>query len=142
MKIRPRILVVDDEPDIRLMCRVNLELEGYEVLEAPDGDAAVALVTQVVPDLVVLDVMIPGRDGWQVLEWLKGSPRTMNVPVIMLTARVQREDEMRGWRGGAAEYLSKPFNPGTLNDVVRRVLSGVEDPVAHRRLVMDKLSIV
>jgi DNA-binding response OmpR family regulator len=137
----PRILVVDDQPDIRLMCRVNLHLEGYEVLEAADGDAGLQLVRSAQPDLILLDVMMPGVDGWQVLETLKQDPKTASIPVILLTARVQREDEIRGWSSGAADYLSKPFNPSTLTEVVRRTLLHENDE-ARRRRALDKLSIL
>jgi DNA-binding response OmpR family regulator len=137
----PRILVVDDQPDIRLMCRVNLHLEGYEVLEAADGDAGLQLVRSGQPDLILLDVMMPGVDGWQVLETLKQDPKTAAIPVILLTARVQREDEIRGWTSGAADYLPKPFNPSTLTEVVRRTLLHENDD-ARRRRALDKLSIL
>ena len=129
----PRILVVDDQPDIRLMCRVNLQLEGYEVIEAPDGDAGLEMTRVERPDLVLLDVMMPGLDGWEFM--------MSNIPIVLLTARVQREDEIRGWLSGAADYLPKPFNPSTLTDVVRRaLLMGNEDD--RRRQALDKLSIL
>lgn len=136
-----RILVVDDQPDIRLMCRVNLALEGYEVIEAGDGEAGIDAVRRERPDLVLLDVMMPGVDGWQMLDEIKSDPRLNTIPVILLTARVQREDEIRGWSSGAAEYLSKPFNPSSLSDVVRRVLSPSESEADRRRRALEKLSI-
>jgi len=137
----PRILVVDDQPDIRLMCRVNLQLEGYEVLEAGDGDSGLEKVRTDRPDLILLDVMMPGLDGWQFMEALKADESTSNIPVVMLTARVQREDEIRGWLSGAAEYLPKPFNPSTLTEVVRRTLMD-EDDDDRRQRALDKLSIL
>jgi two-component system alkaline phosphatase synthesis response regulator PhoP len=135
------ILVVDDQPDIRLMCRVNLALEGYHVVEAVDGETGLAAVTAEQPDLVLLDVMMPGVDGWQVLETMKASESTHDIPVVLLTARVQREDEIRGWRSGAADYLSKPFNPSTLTEVVRRTLMRDNDEDRRRR-ALEKLSIL
>jgi DNA-binding response OmpR family regulator len=137
----PRILVVDDQPDIRLMCRVNLQLEGYEVIEAADGDAGLEMTRHERPDLVLLDVMMPGLDGWEFMREIKADPATADIPIILLTARVQREDEIRGWLSGAADYLAKPFNPSTLTDVVRRaLLMGNEDD--RRRQALDKLSIL
>jgi DNA-binding response OmpR family regulator len=133
--------VVDDQPDIRLMCRVNLQLEGYEVLEAGDGDAGLEKVRTEHPDLVLLDVMMPGLDGWQFMEAIKADPKTAEVPIVLLTARVQREDEIRGWLSGAADYLPKPFNPSTLTEVVRRTLLS-EHAEDRRRRALDKLSIL
>ena len=136
----PRILVVDDQSDIRMMCRVNLALEGYDVVEAADGESGLLAVRASQPDIVLLDVMMPGIDGWEVLENLKSRTSTRDIPVIMLTARVQREDEIRGWTSGAADYVSKPFNPSILIDVVRRILAG-EDSEERRRRALEKLSI-
>jgi len=137
----PRILVVDDQPDIRLMCRVNLQLEGYEVLEAGDGEVGLEMVRNEHPDLVLLDVMMPGLDGWQFMEAIKADAGTAQIPIVLLTARVQREDEIRGWLSGAADYLPKPFNPSTLTEVVRRTLlhQGEDD---RRQRALDKLSIL
>jgi len=137
----PRILIVDDQPDIRLMCGVNLQLEGYEVLEAHDDDADLEKDLAERPDLVVLDVMMPGLDGWQFMKEIKGDPTTAEIPIVLLTARVQREDEIRGWLSGAADYLAKPFNPSTLTEVVRRTLLH-ENEDDRRQRALDKLSIL
>ena len=137
----PRILVVDDQPDIRLMCRVNLQLEGYEVLEAGDGEAGLEMVRNEHPDLILLDVMMPGLDGWQFMEAIKADASTAQIPIVLLTARVQREDEIRGWLSGAADYLPKPFNPSTLTEVVRRTLLH-ENEDDRRQRALDKLSIL
>ena len=136
----PRVLVVDDQSDIRMMCRVNLALEGYDVVEAADGESGLLAVRASRPDVVLLDVMMPGIDGWEVLETLKNDKITRDIPVVMLTARVQREDEIRGWTSGASDYVSKPFNPSVLIDVVRRILAG-EDSEERRRRALEKLSI-
>jgi len=136
-----RILVVDDQADIRLMCRVNLALEGYEVLEAPDGETGLRMIRELRPDLVLLDVMMPGIDGWEVLETTKAEPEIADIPIVLLTARVQREDEIRGWSSGAADYLAKPFNPSTLTQVVNRTLLD-EDDDDRRRRALQKLSII
>ena len=132
---------MDDQSDIRLMCRVNLQLEGYDVTEAVDGEAGLAAARETKPDLVLLDVMMPGLDGWQMLDAMKADPATASIPVVLLTARVQREDEIRGWTAGASDYLAKPFNPSTLNEVVRRTLVE-EDDGARRRRALEKLSIL
>jgi DNA-binding response OmpR family regulator len=137
------VLVVDDEPDVLLLCRVNLEFEGYRVLEASDGDEAMARLAEEVPDVVLLDVMMPKIDGWTVLERIKADPRTSEVPVVMLTAKVQDDDQVRGWSSGAAEYITKPFSPLSLSQVVQDVIdTDPEEEEARRRLVLDKLQIL
>lgn len=135
------ILVVDDQPDIRLMCRVNLALEGFRVVEAVDGDEVRACLRAQKPDLVLLDVMMPGIDGWEILAWMKGTPEFADIPVVMLTARVQREDELKGWSLGASDYLPKPFNPSSLTQVVNRVLMSQDEPERRRRAI-EKLTII
>lgn len=138
---KARVLIVDDQSDIRLMCRVNLQLEGFEVIEAANGQEGLAKARQERPDVVLLDVMMPGLDGWQVLDAMKADAATASIPVVLLTARVQREDEIRGWSAGAADYLAKPFNPATMTAVLRRVLSE-DDEGARRRQALQKLSII
>jgi DNA-binding response OmpR family regulator len=123
------------------MCRVNLQLEGYEVLEAADGDAGLDMVRLERPDLVLLDVMMPGLDGWQFMKEIKADDELAEIPIVLLTARVQREDEIRGWLSGAADYLPKPFNPSTLTEVVRRTLMHENDDDRRQR-ALDKLSIL
>lgn len=117
-----RVLVIDDEPDVLLLCRVNLEFAGHEVLEAGDGERGLELATSVRPDLIVLDVMLPSRDGLDVLEELGTNPRTSDVPVVLLTAKAQEDDRMRGWQAGAADYVTKPFSPALLTQAVQSVL--------------------
>jgi two-component system, OmpR family, phosphate regulon response regulator PhoB len=137
------VLVVDDEPDVLLLCRVNLEFEGYRVLEAGDGEEAMTRLAEEVPDVVLLDVMMPKIDGWTVLERIKADPRTSEVPVVMLTAKVQDDDQVRGWSSGAAEYITKPFSPLSLSQVVQDVIdTDPEQEEARRRLVLDKLQIL
>jgi len=109
-----RVLVVDDEEGIRVLCRVNLELGGFEVLEAADGVEAMEKARAEHPDLVFLDLMMPRIGRLQVLEQLKSEPTTANIPVVVLTARTSEEDQMRGWGEGILEYLAKPFNPQRL----------------------------
>jgi DNA-binding response OmpR family regulator len=102
----PRVLVVDDEADIRGLVRALLERSGHEVIEAPDGQEGLRLFHAEQPDLVVLDVSMPGMDGWQTLERIR---ELSNVPVVMLTARTQEMDKVRGLRAGADDYVTKPF---------------------------------
>jgi PAS domain S-box-containing protein len=109
-----KILLVDDKPDILLLCRLNLEAEGYEIVEAGDGRDALAAVAREEPDLVILDVMMPGLDGWQVLSAIRDDPRTADLPVIMLTAKAQERDQIHGWQLGTTGYLTKPFAPDAL----------------------------
>ncbi len=118
-----RVLVVDDEEGIRSLCRVNLELEGYDVIEARDGQEAVDLARNDAPDLIFLDIMMPHLDGWDALEQLKGDPKTAHIPIIMLTARTGEEDQLRAWSGGVIEFLAKPFNPQRLAEWVERALT-------------------
>jgi len=117
------VLVVDDEEGIRSLCRVNLELEGYDVIEARDGQEAVDLARNDAPDLIFLDIMMPHLDGWDALEQLKGDPKTAHIPIIMLTARTSEEDQLRAWGGGVIEFLAKPFNPQRLAEWVERALT-------------------
>jgi DNA-binding response OmpR family regulator len=128
-----RILVVDDEDDILLLCRVNLEFEGYEVATASSGVEALRKARDLRPSLILLDVMMPTLDGWHVLEALKADPSTATVPVIFLTARVQGVDQMRGWSGGADDYIMKPFAPPALLDTIRRVLHPADPGEMDRR---------
>ncbi len=103
----PRVLVIDDEPDIRALLRLSLEAEGYDVGEAPDGRVAVQQFPEESPDIVVLDVTLPELDGWQTLERLRD---ISDVPIMMLTARAGEMDRVRGLRSGADDYLVKPFS--------------------------------
>lgn len=109
-----RVLVIDDEPDVLLLCRVNLEHAGHEVLTAADGAQGMELARNERPDVIVLDLMMPRMDGYDVLEELSGDAGTREVPVLILTARTRTEDQLRGWRAGAAGYLTKPFAPVSL----------------------------
>lgn len=127
------VLVVDDEEDILLLCRVNLEFEGYRVVTASSGVDGLRIAREIRPSMVLLDVMMPSMDGWHVLEALKADPETSAIPVVMLTARVQGEDQMRGWSGGAADYIMKPFSPVALLETLRNVLHPADPQEAERR---------
>jgi DNA-binding response OmpR family regulator len=119
-----RILVADDDPIIRRLIEVNLGLEGFEVETASGGEDALAKAKQVSPDLILLDVMMPGIDGWEVARLLKEDHATAGIPVVFLSARTQEEDRQRGQELGVAAYVSKPFDPQELVELVRRLARG------------------
>jgi DNA-binding response OmpR family regulator len=117
-----RVLIVDDESAIRLVCQLNLDSVGFQTLEAADGETALALARTEHPDLILLDVMLPGLDGWGVAEQLAASPETREIPILFLSARSDRTDEERGHEAGGLGYITKPFDPEELIDRVRDVL--------------------
>jgi DNA-binding response OmpR family regulator len=121
-----RVLVIDDEAPIRLLCRVNLEAEGIRVLEAADGTAGLDLARDERPDVVLLDVMMPGLDGWRVAEELVEDDRTRGIPIIFLTARAEFRDRARGLDIGGVDYVTKPFNPLDLASLVRGLLDRID----------------
>src|ERR671926_1506647 len=121
-----KVLVIDDEAPIRLLCRVNLEAEGMDVLEAPDGPAGLDQAREHRPDVILLDVMMPGLDGWRVAEKLLEDDRTNEIPIIFLTARAEFRDRARGLDIGGVDYVTKPFNPLELAQLVEDVLGRVD----------------
>ena len=121
-----RVLVIDDEAPIRLLCRVNLEAEGMQVLEAADGPSGLEKARAETPDVVLLDVMMPGLDGWRVAEELLDDERTRRIPIVFLTARAELRDRARGIDLGGIDYVTKPFNPVELAPLVRSLLDRVE----------------
>ncbi|MBA3717712.1 MAG: response regulator [Actinobacteria bacterium] len=120
-----RVLIVDDDAPIRLLCRVNLEAEGMEVLEAADGADGLEKARSSLPDVVLLDVMLPKLDGWRVAEALLEDPKTGEIPIVFLTARAELRDQARGLEIGGIEYITKPFNPVELADLIRELLDRV-----------------
>ena len=121
-----KVLVIDDEAPIRLLCRVNLEAEGMAVLEAADGPSGLEKARSETPDVILLDVMMPGLDGWRVAEELLDDRRTAAIPIVFLTARAELRDRARGLDLGGVEYVTKPFNPVELAQIVRDLLESVE----------------
>jgi DNA-binding response OmpR family regulator len=119
---KPLILVADDEEDILALVSYRLEEEGYEVAQASDGDAALRLAKELIPDLAVIDVMMPHKNGYEVTESIRAHEATARVPVILLTARIQDSDVKRGFEVGADEYIKKPFSPLDLRARVSAVL--------------------
>lgn len=120
------VLVVDDEAPIRLLCRVNLEAERMKVLEAPDGDTGLAIARAEQPDVVLLDVMMPGRNGWEIAEELLSDEATSSIPIVFLTARAEVKDRAKGIDLGGVDYVTKPFNPVELAPLVRELVHRVE----------------
>jgi DNA-binding response OmpR family regulator len=131
------VLVVDDEAPIRLLCRVNLEAEGMTVLEASDGDSGLETARAQHPDVILLDVMMPGRNGWEVAEELLSDDATSRIPIIFLTARAEVRDRAKGIDLGGVDYMTKPFNPVELaplvQDLVRRVEGGERDDLRREK---------
>jgi two-component system, OmpR family, alkaline phosphatase synthesis response regulator PhoP len=121
-----RVLVIDDEAPIRLLCRVNLEAEGMGVIEAADGPSGLEQARDEHPDVILLDVMMPGLDGWKVAEQLLEDERTSSIPIIFLTARAEFRDRAKGLDIGGIDYVTKPFNPLDLAPLVRDLLHRIE----------------
>jgi DNA-binding response OmpR family regulator len=127
------VLVIDDESDVLLLCRVNLELAGFEVIEAADGRTGMDLAFNAQPDAVVLDLMLPEVDGNEVLEALLANEETADLPIVVLSAKALREDQIRGYRAGATEYVTKPFSPVTLADLMKELVAmSPDDRRRHR----------
>lgn len=122
-----KILAVDDERHIVRLVEVNLQRAGYEVVTAFDGKEALEKVKSESPDLIVLDVMMPYMDGFEVLKNLKADSETRDIPVIMLTAKAQDADVFRGWQSGVDCYLTKPFNPMELLTFVKRIFDSLSN---------------
>lgn len=121
-----KILACDDEKHIVRLVQVNLERAGYQVVTANDGKEALQKVADENPDLVVLDVMMPYMDGFEVLQNLRRNPSTRDIPVIMLTAKAQDADVFKGWQSGVDCYLTKPFNPMELLSFVKRIFDSTD----------------
>jgi two-component system phosphate regulon response regulator PhoB len=137
-----RVLIVEDEPAIAELVAINLRHEGFEVSVAADADAAVNSVDERLPDLVILDWMLPGRSGLQLARAWRGAARTKALPIVMLTARAEESDKLAGLDGGADDYLTKPFSVKELLARVRAVLrrrapQALEEAVEVAGLVLD-----
>jgi two-component system phosphate regulon response regulator PhoB len=117
-----RVLVVDDEPDVLLLCRLNLQQRGHELLEASNGTTALELARERHPEVIVLDLMLPGMNGYEVLESLKQDQRTSDIPVLVLTAKSLRADRERSHGLGASGFLTKPFLPSELCEMVESLI--------------------
>jgi two-component system phosphate regulon response regulator PhoB len=144
--MKGKILVVDDEPGVVEIAQVNLEPEGYTVLGASDGLEGLAKIRSAKPNLVILDIMMPQMDGWEMLQRMEADPEMAGIPVIMLTAKTQNEDILRGLEGGAVEYITKPFYPENLVASVHIILKAFdprlrqgwrENLIARRKRLMS-----
>jgi len=139
---KQKILVVDDEKELIALVSLHMKMAGFEVFTAANGEKALELSREEKPDLIILDLMIPKIDGWQVCEQLREDPATKDIPVIMLTARTQIEDKLKGFEAGADDYVTKPFSPRELVARVKRVLARAEaEPALPRRLIKGKTEI-
>ena len=114
-----RVLVVDDDPDVRRLCGMNLAWDGHEIIEASGGAEGLALVAAETPDAVLLDVMMPNIDGIEALKRIRESEDTVDLPVVLISARVGIDDQIAGWAAGADGYITKPFAPADLTGALR-----------------------
>lgn len=126
---RSRVLVADDDGDVRRLLVQNLDLEGYDVTACDNGEDARELARTTAPDVIVLDVMMPKRDGYDVLAALKSSPATRGIPVVLLSAKASDEDVWHGWRAGADYYVTKPFN---LEELLRFIEQAIDSAARSR----------
>jgi DNA-binding response OmpR family regulator len=126
-----KILIVDDEPDVLLLLRINLEAAGYQAVLAADGETALERIADSAPDLVLLDIMMPVMDGWGVLQALAG--RSDAPLVVVVSAKSSDRDIVRALTSGAMDYVTKPFDPDDLTGVVERVLKSSPDELEEAR---------
>lgn len=125
MKGQQKVLVVEDNFATRTMIASMLELEGYEVVSVADGSSVAPSLAESVPNLVILDIMLPGLDGFEVLKQIRDADRTRELPVLMLTALDDADSTWKGWTGGCDYYMNKPFDTEDLLSVVHNLTSGV-----------------
>jgi DNA-binding response OmpR family regulator len=123
-----RVLWADDDPMIRSVMATNLEAEGFDVQTVADGDAAYEAAVHNCPDILVLDIMMPGRDGYEVLRALRVNASTAELPVVLLSAKATDAEVWEGWKAGADYYITKPFNPSELTSFIDHLLN--DSPVA------------
>jgi DNA-binding response OmpR family regulator len=128
-----KVLVVDDEKAIVKLIEVNLRLEDFHVVTAADGIEALERLREERPDLIILDIMMPRMDGWEVLRQVREDQEFMDVPVVVLTARTHNDDVIQGWQLGADEYITKPFSPIALVKMVQMVLERTPEERRTRR---------
>lgn len=116
------ILIIEDETDIRELVKYNLQREGFVVLESESGEDGLKVVERTIPDLILLDLMLPGKDGLEICRMLKRNERTQHIPVVMMTARGEESDIVMGLELGAEDYIVKPFSPKVLGARIKAVL--------------------
>ena len=141
----PRVLVIEDDDALATLVQYNLEKEGYDVAVAGDGEEGLVQIDERLPDLVILDWMLPKVSGIEVCRRLRSRPETRNIPIIMLTARGEESDRVRGLDTGADDYLTKPFSvpelAARIRAVLRRIRPGLaDDRLTHGDIVVDRVS--
>ncbi|MBB3710777.1 two-component system phosphate regulon response regulator PhoB [Limimaricola variabilis] len=141
-QVQPHVLIVEDEPSQRAVLSYNLESEGFRISEAEDGDAALLMVSEEVPDLIVLDWMLPGVSGIEICRRIKTRPETREVPIIMLSARSEEVDRVRGLETGADDYVVKPYSVTELMARVKAQLrrsrpAGVGETLRYEDITLD-----
>jgi len=141
MSQKHRVLVVEDEADVVDLLRYNLTRAGFEVLVADDGPAGVAAVKSGRPDVIVLDLMLPGYDGYEVCRLVRGDPETAGTGILMLTAKGEPDHRVRGLESGADDYMAKPFSPRELILRVQALLRRLKPPVAAVGLEFDGIAV-
>ncbi|HEV8617105.1 MAG TPA: response regulator [Methylomirabilota bacterium] len=120
---KPRVLIVEDEPHIVLSLEFLLQRAGYDTLTAADGEEGLALVRRLRPDVVLLDVMLPKRNGYEICQAVKADPELRGIPILMLSARGQEVEVLKGLELGAAAYVTKPFGNAEILEAIRAVLA-------------------
>ena len=137
-----KILIVDDEKELVNLAAHHMKMAGYEVISAYDGEAALALTKQKEPDLIILDLMLPKIDGWEVCRRLRTEIATQHIPIIMLTARTEIEDKLKGYDAGTDDYVTKPFSQRELVVRVKRVLARAGNaPVVPKKYIVGDIEI-
>jgi two-component system phosphate regulon response regulator PhoB len=139
--VRPLVLVVEDEPPLQKLLAYNLEAAGFETAQAFDGEEAVTLIEERPPDLLILDWMLPQLSGIELCRRLRRRPETAHLPIIMLTARGEEHDRLRGLETGADDFVTKPFSPAELIARVRAVLRRVRPAFAEQVLTFHDLRV-
>ena len=139
MMLKQRILVVDDDKEVVRLMRAYLEQAGYGVLVAYNGESALHILRRERPDLVLLDLMLPDRDGWDITRTMRADPTLRHTPIIMLTARVDDTDKIVGLEMGADDYVTKPYNP---REVVARVRARLRDREIGKEALPEKVLLV
>lgn len=139
--MKPLILVVEDEADLVTMLRYNLEAAGFRVVTAGDGEAAQLALAEIPPDLILLDWMLPKVSGLELCRQIRRRPETRNLPIIMLTARGEESDRVRGLESGADDYVAKPFSPSELNARIRAVLRRIRPALSAERLTFADVTM-
>jgi DNA-binding response OmpR family regulator len=122
-RAKPHVVVADDDNDIRRLVQITVANAGCDVTQAPDGESALQAVREILPDLVILDVLMPRMDGWEVAKELKRDPKTAGIPIMFLTSKGQEHDVLEGFEAGGADYVVKPFSPRELQARVRSALA-------------------